>query len=226
MQKKIYNLMTILATIFISTHQLSAQQIEPWKVRRVYINGSPTFNAGGTVQLNMHFNNSWVAYIASENLLPKSKNLPSDYLPSSFNFFDLRGTLESKPINLLNLVSFGTGKVITVPSDKAWIIATGGISVGNHKETKFTRRPVESGSLFGLVGGTSSNYSTTTESRTAIGITAGLEGHVNLFRFMAVSTAAKLLVSNARMYPYLSLGLDIGLMRPNRQNMIKPQTSL
>lgn len=210
MQKKIYNLMTIMATIFISTHQLSAQQIEPWKVRRVYINGSPTFNAGGTVQLNMHFDNSWVAYIASDNLRPISENLPFNYKMGIFG---------RKPTDHLNLVSFGMGKVITVPDDKAWIIATGGISVGNHKETIFKRQD----NFFGLF----SNYNREpTESKTAIGITAGLEGHANLFGFMALSSAAKLLVSNARVYPYINLGLDIGLMRPNRKNMIKPRTSL
>lgn len=225
MQKKIYNLMTIMATIFISTHQLSAQQMEPWKVRRVYINGSATLDGGGTVQLNMHFNNSWVAYIASDNFQPKSKNLPSDYQVGSSSFFGM-AYANRIPSDDINLVSLGMGKVITPASDKAWIIATGGISIGRHKETQFTRQQVVSGSFFGIIGGTSSNYSKTTESKTAIGITAGLEGHANVFRFMALSSAAKLLVSNARVHPYISLGLDIGLMRPNKNNMIKPQSTL
>lgn len=225
MKTKIYNLMVIMTTLFIGTHQLSAQQIKPWSVRRVYLNGSAAFNGGGTVQLNMHFNNGWMGFIASENGQPKSKNLPSDYLKGSSNIlgFEFEGGI---PTDKLKMVTIGMGKVLTVPSDKAWITATGGISIGSSDVTSFTRQEVVRGSFFGLFGGTSSNYSTTTETRTAIGITAGFEGHVNLFRFMALSSAAKLLVSNARVYPYLTLGMDIGLMRPASKNMIKPQNKL
>jgi len=203
-------------------NQSISQQTKPWSVRRVYLNTSVSLNSNGpaTAQLCMHFNNRWTGFIAYDNANPDSKNLPKDYNASTGNFLGIQW-VNGVPSDELNLVSAGIGKVVTKPSDKAWVIATGGISFGNFKETKFTKQPIEFFNFLGLFGGSNANYRTTVENKTAFGLSTGLEAHANLYRFMAISTGAKVLLTNVGVFPSFNIGLDIGLMRPARKNMIK-----
>jgi hypothetical protein len=209
--------------IFIGFLQISyavvGQQINPWSVRRAYMNFNAPINGGGTFQFNMHFNNKWVGFMGYEIGSPTSKNMPSDY---QHGYSMLLGVefKDSNPDDSYSLVTLGMGKVLTKSSDKAWVIATAGISFGSYQEQHFTPTPSESFNWI-LIGGRNANYQTKAESKTMVGITPGIEGHVNLFRFMALSSGAKAMISNTGFFPTFNLGMDIGLMRPARKNMIK-----
>jgi hypothetical protein len=221
--KKVASLRIIIClAICHFANQAISQQTKPWSLRRLYLNTSASFNSNGpaTVQLCMHFNNRWTGYIAHDNANPASKKQPADYRGGTGEFFGLQFTY-APPVDELNLVTAGMGKVLTKPSDKAWVMATGGISFGQYKENQFTPQPEEYFSFFGFFGGTSSNYNTTLKNKTMFGLSTGLEAHANLFRFMGLSTGAKLLLTNTGVYPSFNVGMDIGLMRPNRKNMIK-----
>jgi hypothetical protein len=197
----------------------NAQETNPWSVRRAYINFSAALNDGSTAQLNLHFNNRWVGVVGYDAGHPKSKNLPVNYMPGRSFFFGMEHE-SAVPTDEYRVVTLGVGRVLTAPSDKAWIIGTCALSGGRYNELQFTPQRAEAYNMW-LVSGITSNYRDTSQFKTMVGIAPGIEAHVNLFRFMAVSAGAKMHISTAGILPRFQLGFDFGLMRPSRKNMIK-----
>lgn len=201
-------------------NQSIAQNQKPWGVRRAYLNASVGSNGSGTVQFNLHFNNRWVAFIGHTEGNIDSKNLPMDYSPGTFEIGNA-SLKSSNPIDMFQMVTAGMGKELTPKSDKAWIMGLGGITIGNYQETIFTRQPVESYSFWGLFGGTTSNYAKTTQKNTLIGITTGIEGHINIARVVGFATGLRVSFTNQGILPSFNMGMNIGLMRPSRKNMYR-----
>ena len=206
--------------VLYASHPCIGQPVHPWSVRRAYLNGSASINGTASLQFNTHFKNKWVGFIGYEAANPESKNLPSDYQPAISYLFIL-GWEDPIPTDHYSMVTTGMGRVLTAASDKAWVMATGGISIGKYKEVKYQPQPETQSGIMFLLGQTSSNYRTTTESQTMVGLSLGVEGHVNLARFIALSSGVKTILANTGIYPTFNLGIDIGLMRPAKKDMVK-----
>lgn len=219
MKKSTILLLLVVSAVCVFSNVSFGQEKKPWSVRRVYLNLSGGTNGYGIYQLNTHFNNRWVGFISYTEGSTASKKLPVDYQTGSTTLIGFEFD-NGTPSDQFYLVTAGMGKVISPLSDKAWIIVTGGISIGQLKETQYSKQNIESFNFLGLLGGTSSNYATSVESKSMAGINTGLEGHVNLFRFMGLSAGAKITVTNCGVYPYLNFGMNMGLMRPAKKNMI------
>lgn len=208
------------AAFFQFANQSLGQEQKPWGVRRAYLNASGGSNGSGTVQFNLHFNNRWVAFIGHTEGTIDSKNLPPDYSPGSFDIGSA-SLKYSNPNDMFQMVTAGMGKVLTPRSDKAWIMGLGGITIGNYQETIYTRQEVESYSFFGLFGGTTSNYAKTTQKNTMIGISTGIEGHINIARVVGFATGVRVALTNQGIFPSFNMGMNIGLMRPSKKNMYR-----
>jgi hypothetical protein len=205
-----------------------AQQTSPWQVRRAYINLSADFSNGGSVQFNLHFNNKWTGFLGYDFGNPESKNLPANYKRGTSSFLGIEWE-DPIPTDEFSAVSLGVGRVLTRQSDKAWITGTCAITVGRYNELQFVSQEVQAGYYLDLFGGTSSNYSYTSHAKTMVGITPGLEAHVNLVRYMALSGGGRMHISNAGIFPRFQVGFDFGLMRPSKKNMIRrdsPETQV
>lgn len=219
MKKFILRRMVTCLVLAQMTSFVNAQPIKPWSIRRAYINLSAALNDGSTAQLNLHFNNRWVGFIGHDGGHPKSKNLPKNYVPGRGSFFGIEWE-NAVPKDEYSVVTLGVGRVLTAPSDKAWVIGTFGISAGRYNELQFTPQRMDAYNIW-IAGGTSSNYRDTASFKTMVGVAPGIEAHVNLSRFMAVTAGAKMHISTAGIFPRFQLGFDFGLMRPSRKNMIK-----
>lgn len=209
------------AAFFQFANQTLGQDQKPWGVRRAYLNASGSSTGSGTVQFNLHFNNRWVAFIGHTEGNTDSKNLPMDYSPGTFDFGNETFIKSGNPQDMFQMVTAGVGKVLTPNSDKAWIMGLGGITIGNYQETIYTRQEVEYYSFFGLFGGTNSNYAKTTQKNTLIGISTGIEGHVNIARIVGFATGVRVALTNQGIFPSFNMGMNIGLMRPSKKNMYR-----
>jgi hypothetical protein len=224
MKKAILRRIVICLVLAQITGFANAQQTKPWSVRRAYINFSASLNDGSTAQFNVHFNNRWVGFVGYDGGHPKSKNLPKNYVPGRGSFLGIEWE-NAVPTDEYTVVTLGVGRVLTPPSDKAWIIGTCAISAGRYNELQFSPQRMDSYYIW-IAGGTSSNYRDTASFKTMVGIAPGIEAHANLSRFMAISAGAKMHISTAGIFPRFQLGFDFGLMRPSRKNMIRKDGSV
>lgn len=215
--KKLNTLLAASLLLFVAL-QANAQSpsAKPWQVSKAYL--SANGGSGTALGFTMHFNNRWAGMITKETGDFEAKNLPNDYDAgyTSFLFFSFEN---SKPRESYETYSVSMGRVLTKHSDKAWVMATGGLSVCNYTANEFTRKKIVVDyydpllMLFGL-GGTESNYSTKQVKKTGFGASLGLQANVNLFRFMGIGGGANLQVNTAAVIPSAWLGLNVGLMRP------------
>ncbi len=195
------------------------QQADAWKVRRAYLNGSAGMNGNATLQFNLHFNNRWVGFASYDEGSPKAKDLPSDYIEGQSMIFGWESKDAGKE-DYFHLYTVGMGKVVTRRSDKAWVMVTGGLSFGNFEKAQFQRQAIQTFNLI-IFSGRSSNYATTYEKMGMFGLNTGLQGHVNLARVIGLSSGIQALITNRGVFPSFQLGMNLGLMRPSKKNMIR-----
>lgn len=217
---KKFNLLQIAVFMVIGqiVNPSFGQQADPWKVRRAYLNGSAGMNGNATLQFNLHFNNQWVAFASYDDGNPKAKELPSDYIQGHSMILGW----ESKDPGMedyFDLYTLGMGKVITPRSDKAWIMATAGLCFGNYEKAQFQKQAIQTFNVIIAVG-TTSNYATTYEKMGMFGLNTGLQAHANLGRVIGLSAGIQGLITNRGIFPGFQLGMNLGLMRPSRKNMI------
>ncbi|HSK12979.1 MAG TPA: hypothetical protein VK907_07165 [Phnomibacter sp.] len=211
--------MCIICILLTTIEKVEAQMEDSWTIRRLYLTGSMGKDAY-LVQFNVHFDNRWMAFVSWEDGNIKSKNRPDDYDPgASGGFFGGSGS-PSKAMDFDEYAPFslGIGRVITPPSDRAWITAIGGIVAGKYSERLFAPYdPVPPVLFFGRP----SNYITDLDAKTMLGVKIGLQGNLNLSRYLGLAGGIQTLVTNQRVIPNFTLGLNLGLMRPSRANMIR-----
>ncbi len=217
---------TLFAVTFllIAMMQANAQTLngKPWHVEKVYM--SANAGTGTALGLTMHFNNKWAGMITKESREMEAKNVPKDFDPGYTTVFYI--PIENAPPNdRYETYSLSMGRVLSKKSEKAWVMATAGISLCNYTSNEFTRKnTVENYNDLLLIflgfGGTGSNYSSKEVKKTGFGASLGLQANVNLFRFMGLGGGANLQVNTAAVIPSAWLGLNVGLMRSAKTKMV------
>ena len=137
-------LLRIAVSLAISqlVNQSIGQQSDAWKVRRAYLNGSAGMNGNATLQFNLHFNNQWVAFASYDEGNPKAKDLPSDYVEGHSMILGWESN-DPGMEDYFHLYTVGMGKVITKPSDKAWVTVTAGLSFGSFEKANFQKQSIQ-----------------------------------------------------------------------------------
>jgi hypothetical protein len=198
---------------------------KPWQVSKAYLSANGGSN--NALAFTLHFNNRWAGMITKETGKLEAKNMPKDYKAGTTTilFIPIEG---SKPNDSYETYSLSMGRVLTKHSDKAWVMATGGLSVCNYTTNEFTRNKTVTDyndpilMFFGF-GGTESNYSTKEVKKTGFGASIGLQANLNLFRFMGLGGGANLQVNTAAVIPSAWLGINVGLMRPAKSKPVLQQ---
>jgi len=223
--KKLNTLLAASMLLFVALHSNAQTQTEkPWQISKAYL--SANAGSGTALGFTMHFNNRWAGMITKENGYLTAKNLPKNYVPgtSTLLFIPIE---DSKPMDSYETVSLSMGRVLTKHSDKAWVMATGGLSFCQYTSNEFTPNQTTEDyydpllMLFGI-GGSESNYSTKEVKKTGFGASLGLQANVNLFRFMGLGGGANLQVNTAAVIPSAWIGINVGLMRPAKNKSAHP----
>jgi hypothetical protein len=188
-------------TLLINT-QAMAQQEKNWKLTRAYLTSHAGINGAG-LGFTTHFNNGWTAFVNMSGIKSESENIPGNY-HALYVARTYPGAISPMPVDEFKSYSIGIGRVISKPSHKAWLMATGGITVCQSITQVFTPDayyfPNEDLSK--------------SEKKIGFGATIGLHANLNLFRFMGVSAGATANMNTDRFLPGAYIGLYIGWMRP------------
>ncbi len=219
-----------LCIISLMTTNAQAQQKAGFKLRRAYMESSLVTNfgstTGGKFGLEAIFDNKWVFSAEIQGGSMDSKNLPKDYQAGTTYLFTVPFS-NATPTDEFNSYALNVGRVITKPSDRAWIVAKAGLSYTSIDETQYARNTspttVADYGIFGLfIAENSSNYSHTTVKKSTVGLPLALTLHANLSRYVGVLAGIKANINPVRSNIGVEMGLAFGLMRPSRKNMIQP----
>jgi hypothetical protein len=181
---------------------------KPWQVSKAYLSANGGSN--NALAFTLHFNNRWAGMITKETGKLEAKNMPKDYKAGTTTilFIPIEG---SKPNDSYETYSLSMGRVLTKHSDKAWVMATGGLSVCNYTTNEFTRNK------------TVTDYNDPILMFFGFGASIGLQANLNLFRFMGLGGGANLQVNTAAVIPSAWLGINVGLMRPAKSKPVLQQ---
>jgi hypothetical protein len=214
----------LLATLLGSSLAFGEQD-SSWKIKSVYA----SLNAGSTINefsLNVGFKNRWMAFVSINNGEIESVNKPIDYRGGSSSFFFMTSN-DDAPKDEFKTYDLGIRRIITAPSDKAWLSLGAGISLISYQERMFRKVEYRASSndvfdyLFGSffqdlgISSNPSNYADAglKPARTGVGATISLQANINLFEFMGINAGVSTHLNNIRNSYGANIGLNIGFMR-------------
>ncbi len=155
--------MLFLALVFVSNGQTSA-------ISKFYLQGGigAVNYSGGSADVGFQaiFKNKWSATLSYQSLTMDPKNKPSDY--QAENGYVLFMPYINEVDTRMSIVSLTAGRYFKL-GKKTWATTEGGLSYVTGEKVTFNRTEVVSSNII-IAGSTSSNYKTTKESRSTVGI--------------------------------------------------------
>jgi hypothetical protein len=195
---------------------MMAQKKEP-AIKKIYLQagggGNTIDGSNGEIGLQTIFNNKWSSTISYHSLSMKPKNLPSDYKPGTGTVLFVIPYSDEVIVNM-DLFSLTAGKYFQT-GKKSWITTEAGLSIVNGETTSFQPTAVTTtdpfGILFGITG-TTSNYNTTTESKTSIGAMIRADYNWAFSRFFGLGAGVFANFNSIQSPIGFNLKLTMGLM--------------
>jgi len=220
MSPKKKSLLFCLTLVLISFMSVRAQQEKT--ITKFYLQGAL---GGGTsnhlysdVSLQAILKNKWsfsLAYQTLEEMKPN--NIPNDYIPATgkgeFLFFPYSYTGSVDNVNM-KLVSLTGGRYFKLGRN-TWATTEAGLSYVKGQKTKFTSIPITHGSTSSLLGWeeyTTSNYETTVENKSTIGLMAKADVNWAFASFMGIGAGVYGNLNSIQSPVGFQVKLMVGLM--------------
>lgn len=168
LQKKLrYQVLFVI--LFLAVGTASIAQTKP--INKFYLQvggGGGTRNSGYfDLGLQSVIKNKWTASISYQSLMMDPKNLPSDYQPETGYIFFVPYTY--KVTTDMDIVSLTAGRYFKL-GRSVWATTEGGPSYVSGEKVNFQHANVFTDNIL-IFESTSSNYTTTTEKRSTVGLT-------------------------------------------------------
>ena len=193
--KKAALIVTTLVIVFlISLNRATAQSGNT--ITKFYLQGAMrggTFNHfNSEVSLQAVLKNKWSLSLSYQTLEEmKPNNIPNDYIPAKGNgeflFIPYSYTGSVDNVNM-KLVSLTGGRYFKLGRN-TWATTEVGLSYVQGQKTKFNSIPITTGSTYYLIGWknyTTSNYETTVENKTTIGLMGKADVNWAFASFMGI----------------------------------------
>lgn len=200
----------LVCILLITT--VSFSQEKPAKLEKLYTElgaGSASDNAfSSLVGLQAIFPGRWTLGLSYHYAEPDPHNLPADYKPAVIFFIS-----EGNPNVALKTFSLTGGRYFPA-GRKLWFTTSAGISVVSGKEFHFTPNPTRGGVS---ILGSSSNYTTTEETKTAMGALLKADLNWGLLSFLGLGAGVFADVNGLQSSTGFQLRLLLGKMNIGRR---------
>jgi len=160
------------------------------------------------------FKNKWSATLSYQGFDMEPKNLPSDYIPET-GFILIIPYTYTVQANM-KIVSITAGRYFKLGRN-IWATTEGGLSYVNGEKVSFQRSDVvDSYFLFG--GTTSSNYSSSKESKSTLGVAMRADLNWGFASFMGIGCGAFANINSIQSPIGFQLKLMVGNMGREKKN--------
>lgn len=176
----------LLLLLHFSSGAVAQTKDSPLTKWYLQFGGGPGTRSGEFLEFSFQgvVRDKWSFTVSWHDFVMEPKNLPSDFIPESgvILFLPYTNNVEVD----MKLISLTAGKFIPL-GRKTWLSAEAGISFADGQKASFKRIPQENtGFLF--VWGTSSNYESTIEDKSALGVMLRTDFNWAVTSFMGLGT--------------------------------------
>ena len=177
--------------------------------------GASSYSGGSTeVAFQAIFKNKWSATLSYQSLSMDPKNKPSDYQAETGYVLFVPYTNEVD--TRMNIVSATAGRYFKL-GKKTWATTEGGLSYVSGEKVQFQRAEVQSSNIF-LFASTSSNYTTTKETKGSIGIAARADINWAFASFMGLGCGVYTNINSIQSPVGFQVKLIVGKMGREKRN--------
>jgi hypothetical protein len=161
--------------------------------------------------------NKWSATLSYQSLTMRPKNRPADYQPETGYVFFIPYTYEVEAN--MNIVSLTAGRFFKLGKN-IWATTEGGLSYVQGEKVSFERTQVVSGNII-IAASTSSNYNTTKETKSSVGLAMRADLNWGFASFMGLGCGAFANINSIQSPIGFQVKLIVGKMGREKKNKHK-----
>jgi hypothetical protein len=177
--------------------------------------GASTYHGGySDVGLQAIIKNKWSATISYQSLTMRPKNMPSDYLAETGYVLFLPYSYEVE--TEMSIVNLTAGRYFKLGKN-TWATTEGGLSYVSGEKVNFDRTEVVSSNII-IAGSTSSNYNTTKESKSSVGVAMRADLNWAFASFMGLGCGVFTNINSVQSPVGFQVKLIVGKMGREKRN--------
>ncbi len=203
-----------LALVIISNAQTKA-------INKFYLHAGAGWGTyeSGPVDLGLQaiIKNKWSATLSYQSLSMRPKNRPADYQPETGYVFFIPYTYEARAD--MNMVSLTAGRYFKLGKN-TWATTEGGLSYVSGEKVNFERTEVTSSNII-IVASTTSNYTTTKETKSSMGVAMRADLNWGFASFMGLGCGVFANINSIQSPIGFQVKLIVGQMGREKKNKHK-----